>query len=333
MKKVLLTGADGLLGSNLCRELVSRSYSVTALVEKGKSHDTIADIKGVQLVEGDILDKESLNSIAKGHDYLIHAAAHTGIHPARNELVRRVNIEGTQNMIAAALNAGIQRSVFVGTANSFEPGNKSKPGDETGRYRGDKYKTDYMDSKYEAYLLVKDAVKNKGLNAVNVHPTFMLGPYDSKPSSGQMLLALSEGKVPGYTAGGRNYICVKDAAKGIANALIAGKAGESYILGNENLSYKEAFSRFAELLHVKRPALFIPKPAVLLFGRLNEWVENAFGKPAKITKAMTRISLDEHYYSSQKAVKEIDLPQTPIEEGVKECMQWFEENGYAKRES
>ncbi len=324
--KVFLTGADGLLGSNVCRELSSRSYRVTALVEKGRAHHTIEGIEGVEMLEGDILDAELIKAQLKGHDFLIHAAAHTGIHPARNPAVVRVNVEGTRNMIMAAMHWGLKRSVFVGTANTFAPGTKAKPGNETGAYGGAKYGTDYMDSKYQAYLDVKEAVKNEGLNAITVHPTFMLGPYDSKPSSGAMILALNQGKVPGYTSGGRNYICVKDAAVGVVNALEYGNSGESYIIGGQNLNYKEAFGLIAATIGAKVPAIPFPSAVVYLYSAWNQIKEKLSGKPAKISKAMAQISLDEHYYSAEKAIRELQLPQTPIEEGIKECYEWMKEH-------
>lgn len=324
--KVFLTGADGLLGSNLCREMRMRSYRITALVEKGRSHSTIEGIEGLELLEGDILDADGLKEQLRGHDYLIHAAAHTGIQPARNPAVVQVNVEGTRNLIKAALETDIKRSIFVGTANTFAPGTKSNPGNESGGYGGAKYGTDYMDSKYQAYLDVKQAVKNDGLNAITVHPTFMLGPYDSKPSSGAMIMALCQGKVPGYTAGGRNYICVKDAAIGVVNAIEQGVSGESYIIGGQNLNYKEAFALMAETIGVKAPALPFPSFVVKLYGEWNHLKEKLSGKPAKISKAMAQISLDEHYYSAEKAIRELSLPQTPIEEGIKECFEWMKEN-------
>ncbi|MBI3232824.1 MAG: NAD-dependent epimerase/dehydratase family protein [Bacteroidetes bacterium] len=211
----------------------------------------------------------------------------------------------------------------MGTANSFGPGTKEHPGVETNAYSGDQYQTDYMDSKYEAYLAVKKAVKDKGLNAITVHPTFMIGPYDTKPSSGAMILAVYNGKVPGYTKGGRNYIYVKDVAEAAVNGLTMGQSGESYILGNENLSYKEAFSTIAKAVGVKAPSRYFPPALVLTYGKIGDWIYALTKILPTVSYPMARISCDEHYYSSAKAVKELNLKQTPIASILPQAFEWL----------
>ena len=154
-----------------------------------------------------------------------------------------MNIEGTENVIQAIKDNNVKRLVYVGTANSFGNGSSLDDlGDETNEYTAHKYGLD-LDSKKKAQDLLLDAVKKDGLPAIIVNPTFMIGPYDSKPSSGTMVLAIYNGKVPGYTRGGKNYIAVKDTAVAIANGITMGRIGECYILGNENLSYKDAFEK------------------------------------------------------------------------------------------
>lgn len=323
LKKVFLTGADGLLGNNLARELVKQNYMVKALFEKGKQPTTFSEMPEIELVYGNILDKAEITDLMKGCQMVIHAAANTNINPARGEMIRKVNIDGTQNIIDAALENNIEKLVFVGTANSFSPGSKTNPGVETNAYTGYTYQTDYMDSKYEAFILVKNAVKEKGLKAITVHPTFMIGPYDTKPSSGAMILAIYNESVPGYTKGGRNYIYVKDVATAAVNGLTMGTVGESYILGNENLNYKEAFSLIAECIGAKPPKIFFPTPITLAYGIISDWIYKLTGKVATVSYPMARISCDEHYYSSAKAVRELNLPLTPIKSVIPEAFNWL----------
>jgi dihydroflavonol-4-reductase len=189
---------------------------------------------------------------------------------------------------------------------------------------------DYMDSKYEAHKIVKSFSK-EGLPVIIVNPTFMLGPYDSAPSSGAMILGLYNGKVPGYVPGGRNYVCVKDVAVGISNALTMGRYGESYILGNRNLDYKEAFLLMANELKVKIPIRRIPGWFMITYGLICSWLGIVFRKRPAVSYNLALISCDEHYFSSAKAVEELKLPQTPIEEGIREAMIWFKENNYLKK--
>jgi len=185
-----------------------------------------------------------------------------------------------------------------------------------------------MDSKYKAQQLILNEVKENALPAVIVNPTFMFGPYDSTPSSGAMIVALYKGKVPGYTSGGRNYVCAKDAAVAIANALTKGRLGECYILGNQNLSYREAFEKIAVTIGVKPPSLPIPSVFAKLYGGIGSLTGKLTGKAPAISYPLSRIACDEHYYTPAKAVKELELPQTSVEVGIKECFDWLKENGY-----
>lgn len=325
-KTVFLTGADGLLGSNLVRELLSRGYKIKALVQAGRKVNTL-DGLAVEKTEGDLLNAESVKNAMSGANYVIHTAASTSIWPNRNPFAVRVNIEGTQNILDACQFHQVEKLVYVGTANSFGFGTKEKPGTELNPYASYHYGLDYMDSKYHAHLNVLEAVK-KGLPAVIVNPTFMIGPYDSAPSSGAMLIAVAKKQVPGFAPGGRNYICVKDAAVGIANAIELGKIGESYIIGNENLSYREMFTKLALVAKVKVPSFAVPKWMLLTLGRFNNLWSKISGKPPKVSYTMAKISCDEFYFSAQKAVDELNLPQTPIEIGIQESYDWFIANKY-----
>ena len=156
----------------------------------------------------------------------------------------------------------------------------------------------------------------------------MFGPYDSKPGTGQMIQALFKQKVPGYTRGGRNYVCVKDVAVGITNALELGKIGESYILGNINLSYKEAFYLISTIIGKPPPRIAIPCFLSLLFGGLGSLLGTLSGKTPRVSYPMAQMSCDEHYFSAEKARKFLNLPQTPIENGIKESFGWLRTNGY-----
>lgn len=325
--KILITGADGLLGSNLIRSLLERKYDVTALIQNGKNPKTISNLP-IKMIDGNILEYETLRSGMEGMDVVIHCAAMTSVWPARCEITNTVNIKGTENVIEACLENNIKRLIYVGTASSFGFGSKKNPGNETNRYKSGKYGLDYIDSKKIAQEKVLHAVKTRKLPAIIVNPTFMIGPFDSGPSSGAMILALYNKKVPGYTNGGKNFINVKDVAIGIANAITLGEIGECYILGNENLSFNQMFQKIGKCIGVKAPLFSLPSPIVKAYGRLNSITASAFQYKPSVTYEMSLLSCDEHYYSGQKAVDELKLPQTSVEFGILECFDWFKENGY-----
>lgn len=327
--KILVTGADGLLGSNLVRELLSRGHVIRAFVQPGRQQKTLEGLT-IEKFAGNLLNPDEVIKAAEGCEAIIHCAASTAVWPIRSEIINKVNIDGTKNIIEAVYKNNIQRLIYVGTANSFGFGSKSQPGVEGNPYKSATYGLDYMDSKYKAMQVVLEEVKTNKLPAVIVNPTFMFGPYDSTPSSGAMIVALYKGKVPGYTKGGRNYLCAKDAAVAIANALTKGSVGECYILGNENLSYREIFTKISNTIGVKPPSLAIPSLFAKLYGRIGSIVGNVTGKAPAISYPLARISADEHYYNSAKARTELGLPQTPVEAGIRESFEWLKENGYLK---
>jgi dihydroflavonol-4-reductase len=325
--KVLVTGPDGLLGSNLVRELISRDYEVYAFVEKNKNLKTISCLD-LKLIQGDILEKDDVMSATNNMDIIIHCAAMTNMYPPRIHKVNRVNIDGTKNVVSAALKNNVKRLIHVGTANSFKSGDIDKPGNELNDYVASHYGLDYMDSKYKAQQFVLDKVKNDGLDAVIVNPTFMIGPFDSKPSSGEMIRGVYNKKIPGYPLGGKNYVSVKDVSVAIVNAISKGKTGNCYILGNENLTYKDAFEKIARCTNSTPPKFKLTKSLIRFFGKVNSVLAKIFNLNPKITHELAILSSEFHYYSSEKAIKFLDLPQTPIEDAINQCYDWFIQNNY-----
>jgi dihydroflavonol-4-reductase len=329
--EILVTGPDGVLGSNLVRELIHRNYKVSVFLEPGKKPVTLEGLP-IKKYFGNILDEPSLDIAIKGKDVVFHCAAATSVFPARNPKVNEVNITGTQLVINSCLKHQIKRLIYVGTANSFEYGNSiDSPGTEKGSYVSMKFGLDYMDSKKKAQDLILSAVKEKNLPAIVVNPTFMIGPYDSRPSSGAMILGIYQKRVPGYTLGGKNYVAVKDVATAMANAITMGRIGECYILGNINLSFKEMFETIAQTIGVPAPKRKLTNFMVISYGILNSFFAKVFKYNPAVTKELAQISCENHFYSPNKAREELLLPSTPIETAIKECFEWFSENNYLNK--
>jgi dihydroflavonol-4-reductase len=324
---VLVTGADGFLGSNVVRQLLAAGRQVRCLVQPGRSSATLAGL-AVDIVHGDILDLEQMTAAAAGCEGIIHTAGSTTIWPARAPHIRRINVMGTATVIQAAIFGKVARLVHIGTANSFGFGSKNSPGDETRPYMAGRYGLDYLDSKYEAQQVVLGAVRATGVPAVVVNPTFMLGPYDSGPGSGTMIVRLARGQVPGYAAGGRCYASVRDVATAAVNALEGGEVGRCYICGNENLNYREAFSTICGVLGVRAPSMSFPPVLTKAVGLAGSAAAAVSGRPPTLSYPMASIACDEHYYSSERARRELGLPQTPVAQAVEEAVDWFRRNGY-----
>ena len=147
-----------------------------------------------------------------------------------------------------------------------------------------------------------------------------------------MVLAVYQGKVPGYPVGGKNYVYVGDAATAIVNAIDRGRVGECYILGHENLTYREAFNKIAQVVGVAPPRLPIPPSLTKAFGLMGSLYGAVSGRAPKVTYKMAQVSCDGHYFTAAKAVRELDMPQTSIDIAIQECFEWFKENGYLEKE-
>ena len=335
---VLVTGANGFLGRHIVAELLRRGYAVRALVRPGTLQENqppnplrpLPSLHSLPIacVEGDICRPATLRGAADGCGAIIHAAALAQVNPARNPAVWATNDDGTAAMLALARQAAVGRFVYVGTAKVCGFGPRHRPGNETQPYHGQQYGLDYMDSKRAASQRVLQAVRDWQLPAVLVHPTFMLGPGDAKPTSNALLLALYRGQIPGYPAGGKNYVYVGDVAVATVNALRLGRVGESYILGHENLPYREAFALVAHELGVAAPRWPIPPALARLYGAGCDLKTRLTGHPAALNSAMMAVGNDGHYFDVQKARTELHLPQTPVVQAVREAWDWFKIHGY-----
>lgn len=327
MKTVLLTGANGFLGGHLCRELLRQGYAVRAFVRAGADQRVLSGLP-VDIWTGDLRDPANVRAATYGCDYVVHAGARAQVNPARSQETVDTNIGGTAAVLAAAVQAGVERLVFVGSANVFGFGTKKQPGNEQHPYTGNRYKSDYMDSKRAATDLVLRTVRQDGLAAVLVHPTFMIGPLDYKITSNALLLALYRGQIAGVPTGGKSYVHVGDVATATVNALTMGRVGESYILGNENLSYREAFGLMASVMNVSPPMLPVPTLVAAVMGRAGDLKHRLTGRLSALNSSMTAVANDGHYFSVTKALDELHLPQTPIRVAVNEAFGWFRAHGY-----
>lgn len=329
MEKVFVTGADGMLGSSICREALKQGYQVKAMCLPGRNTGTLDELP-IERIYGNVLDRDFLEANMTDCTYVIHVAALTNVWPRRIEHVRQVNVEGTRNVMELVERLGMVRMVHIGSASSFAPGTLENPGDETSEYVGARFGMDYIDSKYEAQELLLKKFRETGFPVIVVCPTFMIGPYDAGPSSGQMLLGLYNGVIPGYGNGGKNFVCATDVAVAAVHALKKGSLGECYIAGGENLSYKEFFERACRVMNKPFRLRKIPHFFILSAGLLNSVAARISGRMPKLSYGMAVIAGVNQYFSPRKAQVELDMPQTKIETGIEDCVTWFRQHGYLK---
>ena len=337
-KKILVTGATGLAGGNLVRELAGRGEAVRVLVRNRSNLAAFQDLPSVGRVQGDILDRDSLEKALHGIEEVYHCAAMVSMWVPDRMKMWRINVEGTRNVLEVSQQKGVRRVVHMSTVDAIgfhTPegwGSREKPSHEGVPYQNDGLKIPYMQTKHEAQQVALKFAGEGGLDVVVVNPTYMLGPYDVKPSSGSMIVQVVKKRAKGYTTGGNNFVDVRDVAVGTVSAMEKGRSGELYILGHENLSYKEAFSRIARVVDVPPPRGPIPKAAAYSVGALGTISGQLFGwlgaNPEHFNLDSVKMGFIEHYFDPSKAVRELGMPQTPIEKAVEDAHRWFLDNGY-----
>lgn len=325
MKK-LVTGSTGFMGSSIVRELLKDGEEVKVLIRRTSDTRNI-DGLDVEKAYGDIRDGDSMRKALAGCDTLYYTAAFFSHWVPDKKLPYEVNVEGTKTSMKAALDAGVQKVVYTSTNNTMGA-HGPFPVDENAEFNHWKSGDHYSISKYLAEVEARKFVP-LGLPIVIVNPTLVIGVRDVKPTpSGQMILDIATGQMPGYIEGGTNVIDVEDVARGHILAAKKGRIGERYLFGNENLTVSEYFGLIAEVAGVKPPRIKIPYHAAVALGYLFELGAAVTKKPPVVTASEVRIGRLQEWYDCSKAVRELGLPQTPVREAIGKALDWFRENGY-----
>ena len=337
--KVLVTGATGFVGGNLARELCARGYEVRALVRPGSSVLTIKDTS-VERVEGDILDRESVKRAAAGCQAVFHCAAAYTFWSKDPQGVRRANVEGTVNVLQCAAAAGVERIVYTSTVSTIGMPKDGGLGDEdtplTPRALHGHYKQSKFEAEREALRLVQPPPYGEGLPVVVVNPTAPVGPWDVKPTpTGRIVLDFMRGRIPAYLATGLNLVDVADVSAGHILALERGQIGQRYILGNRNVTLKEMFGMLSRITGRPAPRVRLPYWLVVGGGYVEQAVSgglrlltNGEGREPAIPVEGVMASKKPAWVSSQRAVQELGLPQSPVEDSLERAAGWFAAHGY-----
>ncbi|MCW3467186.1 NAD-dependent epimerase/dehydratase family protein [Chitinophaga nivalis] len=327
MKKILVTGANGFLGSNLTRELYRLGYDVRILVRRGADLTGVTDIP-CEVFFGNIDNKADVMLAVTGCQAVVHTAAITDQWAISFEAYERINYIGTQYIVEACLEQRTEKLIYVSTANTMAPGSKAQPGNELNGFTLFHANSGYINTKYLAQQYVLEQVERKQLPAVIVNPTFMIGPNDIKPSSGKLLLYGLHKKVLFYPPGGKNFVYINDVCQGIVNALDNGKVGDCYLLAGDNLSYKEFFQLLGKVAKESRLMIRIPVWVLKLAGLLGSLKERMGGRSGKLNYTAAYLICLDNYYTGKKSVRELKVTYTPMEDAVRKALTWFKEHNY-----
>ncbi len=323
--RVLVTGATGFVGGNLVRTLVDRGYDVRALVRRNSNTLALENL-GVEEALGDLRDRVSIAKALKGCQGVFHCAAMYTFWSRDPSEVYRVNVEGTKVIFEEAERAGVERAVYTSTVSTIGLPKKGL-GTEDTQLRPKHLVGHYKKSKYLGEQEALAASRN-GLPVVVVNPAAPIGPWDVKPTpTGGIVLDFLRRKLPVYIGTGMNVIDVEDVAMGHVLAMEKGVPGQRYILGHRNMTLLEVLLTLEAITGVRAPRVRIPINLIILLGIIDYLIEGKLLKrKPRIPLEGMRVAKKPMYVSSAKAVRELGLPQSPVEEALEKAVRWFRDH-------
>ena len=325
--KVLVTGATGFIGGNLARELWRRGDDVQALVRPGSNRLTIQDT-GITPVEGDILDRQSIDRAIQGCEAVYHVAAVYTFWSKNPAGVSQANVQGTKNVLESARQAGVSRTVYTSTVGTIGIpqtglGDEDTPLDPKslhGHYKNSKHLAEQQALAFAA----------GDMPVVVVNPTLPVGPWDVKPTpTGKIVLDFLRCKIPAYLKTGMNIVDVADVVAGHILALEKGRPGERYILGNQNVSLKQIFDMLSQLTGLPAPRIRAPYWLVVGVGYADHFIEATLLRREPVVP-VEGVLASKHpaYVTCDKAINQLGLPQSSVTDALKQSVDWFVEHGY-----
>jgi len=341
--KCLVTGASGLVGSNIVRELVKKGYQPIALLRENSPKENIKDLE-VEIRYGDIRDRDSLERAMEGCKVVFHTAALYSFWQRKSEIFYDINVRGTINVLESAKKKGVERVVYTSTTGAIGLSKDERPLDETALENPPPWyfdpwdiKDHYARSKILAQREVLKRAREEKMDIVIVSPSAPIGWGDIKPTpTGLLILKFLNREIPIYSDVGLSLVNVKDVARGHILALEKGKSGEIYILGGHNVFVSEVFSMMSKITGLRTPIKLPRKMSSYLgyiVGFILEMWAYLTGNPPLITRAQARASKLNLFYSSEKAKRELGYEISPLEEAIKDAIRYFVKMGKVKKKS
>src|SRR2546425_6240336 len=324
----LVTGATGFIGANVVRALLDAGASVRVLTRHGSDTRNLTGLP-VEMVYGDVRDIASLRPALQGCHTLYHVAAYYSLWTPHPEDMYATNVQGTRNLLQVALDLGVRKVVYTSSVATVGLPDDGAPGDETMQLAVEHAIGHYKRSKILAEQAAL-AFCQQGLPLVVVNPAAPIGPWDIKPTpTGKIIVDFLRRKMPAYVDTGLNIVDVRDVAQGHLLAAQHGKIGERYILGCRNMTLREILMLAAGVSGLAAPRWRVPYGLALTLGYVCEGFAHLTGNPPLVPLAGVRMARPPMSFTAQKAVRELALPQSPLEAAMREAVHWFRAQCYA----
>jgi dihydroflavonol-4-reductase len=321
-----ITGASGFVGSAVARQLVAGGFSVRALLRRDSPRTNLDGLL-IDIVEGDMRDRDAVFRGAKDARYVFHVAADYRIWAPDPDDIMRTNLDGTRVVMEAARDAGAERIVYTSSVATLKLREDGLPTDETTPLYENQGIGAYKRSKIAAERLV-DRMIGDGLPAVTVNPSTPIGPRDRRPTpTGRLIFEAAAGRMPAFVDTGLNLVHVDDVAAGHLAALKQGCIGERYILGGENMTLAELLGRIAQLTGRAPPCLRLPRPLIFPVAFAAEAMARVTKREPFVTLDGLRMAKYRMYFTSAKAERDLGYRARPAEEGLRDAIDWFRQEG------
>lgn len=325
MRNVLVTGGTGFIGSNLALALLNEGCSVRILRRRDSDLRALGKAD-VEHVVGDLRDAPSLRRALKGCDTVFHTAAMVSYWRKEREEMYDINIGGTRTIVELCLELGVKRLVHTSSVAAVGYAENGSLAGESNEFNWDRFDIGYRISKHQAEQEVQRGAQ-RGLEAVTVNPSIVIGPRDIHFHGGQLIRDIHKKRIFYYITGGMNIVYVDDVVRGHILAARHGRPGERYILCGENLTHKEIISTIASIVGGLRPFFRFPPAAVRIIAATAEGIGNLLNVKPWVTRELLASSGMTYYFSCHKARRELGYQMTPFREAVQRTFEWYKEQG------
>jgi dihydroflavonol-4-reductase len=320
----LVTGATGHVGNVLVRKLLARGEQVRALVLPGECCDSLSGL-AVELVAGSVLDPDALGKAMAGVETVYHLAGVISIIPGAEELMHRVNVEGTRNTAAAALKANVRRMVHTSSVHAFRREPHGVTITEATPLDPDNPAGAYDRTKAAGTLAVLEAI-GQGLDAVIVYPTGIIGPYDYRGSEmGQLISSFAARKLHFLVSGAFDFVDVRDVARGMILAAQKGRRGEAYIFSGKRVTLEKLRQITQEIAGIKSPLVMVPFHLALFFSSFTQHFYRLANTIPQYTRYSLQTVVDNSSFSNDKARLELGFAPLPLEKTIADTLSWRRE--------
>lgn len=335
--RVFITGGTGFVGAHVVRAALQRGWAVRCLVRPASSTAALEGLD-VERVAVDLEDPRDVARSMAGCDGVAHVAGTFDHGPQAQAAMRAIHVQATAALLRGAQEVGARRFVLCSSSITVGWGSEQAPADEGsplpdpdrafGRCTALRA---YFESKREGEELVRAAAQS-GIEGVVVNPDYVVGSWDSKPTSGAILVNMGRHGIPFYPQGGKCFIDAATCGLGHILALERGRPGQRYILGSHNLRYRDFMARAARVLGVRPPLLPLPRAASALVGAAGALLRKvAPHRFQTLDSQVVGATQSIRFRDGSLAQRELGLPVTPIEEGIEDAVRWFRDHGYLPR--